>query len=44
MISLETVDTNFRIAYPLTKPKIRGISDEEKNKTAKQGFSDAQFM
>jgi len=28
---LVMVDTNTRIAYPLTKHKVRGISDEKKN-------------
>jgi len=25
------VDTKFRIAYPLTKNKVRGMSNEKKN-------------
>ena len=29
MISLEIVDTDFRIAYPLTELKVRGLSNEK---------------
>ncbi len=33
------VDNNFRIAYPLTKDKVRGISNEKKNTEGVEEFN-----
>ena len=37
---LITVDTDIKIAYPLTLSKVRGISNEKKNKKDFGGHND----